>query len=132
MWTRTGISRWPRSTSARSSRNISPLKPRAEPEQRGEKRLTVKAPAKEPYLLIGYKTPVLGHAAEPWEPYAAGDAGLGARRRQQFALQPRAGARAAVAASAGASYNAFTRLPGMLLLDGSPPLVTASRTWSRR
>jgi len=96
------------------------LKPRQEPQQRGEKRLRVKAPAKEPYLMIGYKTPALGHAAEPWEPYALEmlssvlDGGSSSRLSREVVRGQQ------VAASAGASYSAFTRLPGMLLLDGSP------------
>ena len=95
-------------------------KPRAEPTQRGEKRLVVKTPAKEPYLIIGYKTPALGHADEPWEPYALEmlasvlDGGSSSRLSRELIRNQR------VAASAGASYDAFTRLPGMLLLSGSP------------
>lgn len=99
---------------------IAAPKPRAEPKQRGEKRLTVKAPAKEPYLIVGYKTPALGHAEADWEPYALEmlasvlDGGSSSRLSRELIRKQR------VAASAGASYNAFTRLPGMLLLSGSP------------
>lgn len=95
-------------------------KPRQEPEQRGEKRLTVKAPAKEPYLIIGYKTPALGHADDPWEPYALEmlasvlDGGSSSRFSRELVRGER------IAASAGASYSAFSRLSGMLLLDGAP------------
>jgi zinc protease len=95
-------------------------KPRQEPEQRGEKRLTVKAPAKEPYLIIGYKTPTLGHADEPWVPYALEmlasvlDGGSSSRFSRELVRGER------IAASAGASYSAFSRLSGMLLLDGAP------------
>lgn len=95
-------------------------KPRAEPEQRGEKRMTVKAPAKEPYLIMGWKTPALGHAAEDWEPYALEmlvsvlDAGASSRFSRELVRGER------IAASAGASYSAFNRLPGMLLVDGTP------------
>ena len=46
------------------------VKPLREPPQRGMARTTVKAPAKEPYLLMGYKTPIVNTADEPWEPYA--------------------------------------------------------------
>ena len=95
-------------------------KPRGEPEQKGEKRMLVKAPAKEPYLIIGWKTPALGHAAEPWEPYALEmlvsvlDSGASSRFSRELVRGER------IAASAGASYNAFNRLPGMLLIDGTP------------
>jgi zinc protease len=30
----------------------------------------VRTPAKQPYVLMGYKTPVVGQAQEDWEPYA--------------------------------------------------------------
>ena len=49
---------------------ILPLKPAAEPKQVGETRIEVKVPAKQPYLLMGYKTPIVGQSEEPWEPYA--------------------------------------------------------------
>jgi zinc protease len=99
---------------------IAPPKPRAEPEQRGERRLVVKAPAKEPYLLMGYKVPVLANAEQDWEPYALEmlasvlDGGASAR----FSRELQRGAR--VAASAGAGYSAFTRLPGLFRLSGTP------------
>lgn len=100
--------------------SISPPKPRAEPEQRGERRLTVQAPAKEPYVLIGYKVPVLTTAEADWEPYALEmlasvlDGGSSARFSRELVRGER------VAASAGAGYNAFTRLPGLFTLSGTP------------
>ncbi len=95
-------------------------KPRTEPVQKGEKRLTVKAPAKEPYLVLGYKTPGLAEAAEPWEPYALEmlasvlDSGASSRFSRELVRGER------IAASASASYSAFSRLSDMLLLDGTP------------
>jgi zinc protease len=99
---------------------VAPPKARVEPDQRGEKRLRVKAPAKEPYLLMGYKATALSHSDEEWEPYALEmlasvlDGGSSARFSRELVRGER------VAASAGADYSAFTRLPGMLLLDGIP------------
>lgn len=95
-------------------------KPRSEPPQRGEKRLTVKAPAKEPYLLMGYKTTGLATAEVDWEPYALEmlvsvlDGGSSARLSRDLVRG------AQVAADTNASYSAFSRLPEMLLLDGTP------------
>ena len=91
-----------------------------DPPQRGEKRIKVKAPAKEPYLLMGFKSTAIGHAGEDWEPYALEmlssvlDGGSSARFSRELVRG------AHVAASAGASYSAFSRLPGLLLLDGIP------------
>jgi zinc protease len=94
--------------------------PRREPPQQGEKRLTVAAPAKEPYLLMGWKAPALNDADPTWEPYALEmlvavlDAGASSRFSRELVREQR------IAASAGASYNAFNRLSGMLLIDGTP------------
>ncbi len=99
---------------------VAPLKPRDEPPQRGEKRLVVKAPAQEPYLVMGYKATALGHAQEEWEPYALEmltevlDGGSASR------LSKRLVRGSEVAASADSEYSAFTRLPGMVLLAGTP------------
>ncbi len=99
---------------------VAPPKPRSEPEQRGERRLVVKAPAKEPYLLIGYKVPALADAEDDWEPYALEmlasvlDGGASSRFSRELVRSER------IAASAGAGYNAFTRLPGLFRLSGVP------------
>jgi len=45
-------------------------KPQVEPEQIGERRTVVKAPAKLPYLLMGYHVPALNDPETDWEPYA--------------------------------------------------------------
>lgn len=45
-------------------------KPQVEPEQLGERRVVVKAPAKLPYLLMGYHVPPLVTPQTDWEPYA--------------------------------------------------------------
>ena len=95
-------------------------RPRAEPPQAGEKRLRVQVPAKEPYLLIGWKAPALHRSDAPREAYAMEmlasvlDGGSSARLSRELVRG------AQVAASAGARYSAFTRLPGMLVLDGVP------------
>ena len=96
------------------------LKPPAEPQQSGETRVEVKMPARQPFLAMGYKTPVVGQAQEPWEPYALYvlssvlDGGDSARLSREL-VRGRG-----IAASAGASYGAYGRLPGMFLLTGTP------------
>jgi zinc protease len=96
------------------------LRQAREPEPRGATRVTVRAPARQPYLLMGYKTPVVGQADEPWEPYALEvlasvlDGGDSAR----FSARLVRGSE--VASSAGADYSAYGRLPGMFLVDGTP------------
>ncbi len=96
------------------------LKQPAEPPQRGLTRVEVKVPARQPYLLMGYKTPIVGSAAEEWEPYALYvlsavlDGGDSARLSRELVRGQK------IAASAGASYDIYSRLPSMLSLDGTP------------
>ncbi len=118
---------------------LTPPKPRREVPQRGLRRLTVKAPAQLPYLLMGYKVPVLKTAAEDWEPYAlevlAGvlDGGASARLARELVRGRQ------IAASAGAGYSLTARQDDLLMLDGTPApghdiatLETALRDQVRR
>ena len=99
---------------------IAPVKPRLEITQRGRKDIRVEAPAKLPYLIMGYKAPVVLTAEQDWEPYAldvlAGilDGGDSARLASELVRGK------AVAASAGASYDGYDRLQTLFLLSGTP------------
>ena len=99
---------------------IATTKPRREIEQKGERRIRVKTPAELPYLLMGYKTPNYTSAEQSWEPYALAvlssimDGGASARFARDLVRGKQ------VAASVGASYDAFTRLDNMFLFDGKP------------
>ena len=103
-----------------AAETIRPPKTRTEPEQLGEKRLRVQAPAKESYVLMGYKTPSLSEADESWEAYALEmlssilDGGDSARLSRELVRGRQ------IAASAGAGYRAFERLPGLFLFEGVP------------
>ena len=83
-------------------------------------RLRVRLPAKQPYLIMGYKTPVVGSAEEEWEPYALEvlaailDGGDSARFSKELIRGDE------IAVVADASYGAYSRLPDMFLLDGTP------------
>jgi zinc protease len=100
--------------------DMPPHKPIVEPPQRGETRVEVRVPAKQPYLLLGYKAPVVGQAQEDWEPYALYvlssvlDGGNSARLARELVRG------SGVAASAGASFSPYARSKGMFLLDGTP------------
>jgi zinc protease len=103
-----------------SSEDVSSPRGSGDPPQRGQKRIQVKAPAKSPYLLLGFKATAIGHGGEEWEPYAMEmlasilDGGSSARLSRDLIRGSH------LAASAGASYSAFSRLPSMLLMDGVP------------
>ncbi len=95
-------------------------KPQTEPKQIGIKRLVVKAPARLPYLAMGYHAPVLRNPGTDWEPYAlemlAGvlDGNESARLNKNLVREQR------VADSASASYDSTARGPGMFYLVGTP------------
>ncbi len=99
---------------------LTPPKPRLEAEQKGLRRIIVKAPAQLPYLIMGYKVPVLTTSQEEWEPYAldvlAGilDGGASARIAKDLIRDTQ------IAASAGAGYDMTARLETLFMLDGTP------------
>ncbi|MDP1538252.1 MAG: pitrilysin family protein [Burkholderiales bacterium] len=101
-------------------KTLPPRKPQDEPPQLGLKRLTVKAPAEQPYVLMAYRAPRLEKPAEDWEPYALDMlesvlSGNSAARLPQTLVQT-----LRIAASAGASYDGVGRGPGFFYLSGSP------------
>ncbi len=102
------------------ARDIAPVKSRLEPQQVGERRIEVKAVAKLPYILIGYKTPVLNTADNVSEVYAlnilAGilDGGRSSRLSKNLVREQE------IAASAGAGYDLYSARSNMFLFDGTP------------
>ena len=99
---------------------LPPRKPQEEPSQLGLKRLTVKAPAELPYVLMAYRVPVLRDPENDWEPYALEmlanvlDGNAAARLPRTLVRTER------LANSAGASYDGIGRGPGLFYLDGVP------------
>ena len=97
-----------------------PVKPRIEPEQKGPRRITVRVPARLPYLLMGYKVPVLKTAKQDWEPYAlevlAGilSGGNSARFPRELVRKQQ------IAASVDAGYNLYARQADLFLIDATP------------
>jgi zinc protease len=95
-------------------------KPQAEPDQRGIKRVAVKAPAKLPYLAMSYHAPTLRDPGNDWEPYALEvlggvlDGHASARLNQALVREQQ------IAVSAGAGYDLISRGPSMFILDGAP------------
>ena len=100
-------------------------KPQHEPLQLGVRRVTVKAPAELPYLMMGWHVPVLRDVAQDWEPYALWvlsavlDGNDAARLQRALVRDSR------VAVSTGSSYDAVNRGPGLFLLSATP---SAGRT----
>jgi len=111
------------------------VKLRTEVKQFGERYLKVKLPAKVPSLRMGFKTPGMIDAikalkgqpkVEKWEPYALEvlanilDGGNSAR----FAKNLIRGKE--IAASAGAGYYGYGRLPNLLVITGIPAKDTTT------
>lgn len=99
---------------------IKPIKPQTEINQVGVRQVTIKLPAKLPYILMGYKVPSLKTAEQESEAYAlevlAGvlDGGSSARLASELVR----GKQIAVAASAG--YGLSSRLSELFMLDATP------------
>ena len=95
-------------------------KPREEIEQFGERRISVHKPAQLPYILMGYKAPVLATVEDVSEVYAlevlAGvlDGGESARLSRNLVRGQQ------VAANAGVGYDPYARLEEVFILAASP------------
>ncbi|HKB83186.1 MAG TPA: pitrilysin family protein [Burkholderiales bacterium] len=95
-------------------------KVQTEPRQFGIRRITVKAPAELPYLVMAYHAPVLRDVEGDWEPYALFvlngilDGSDASRLNRELVRKSR------VANSANSSYDLINRGPALFLLDGIP------------
>lgn len=103
-----------------AARPLPVRKPQDEPAQAGVRRLTVKAPAELPMLIMGYRAPVLRDVERDVDPYAlemlgAVLSGHGAARFSKHLVREQR-----LAVSAGADYDAMARGPGMFYLVGTP------------
>ena len=102
------------------ARPLPARKPQREPQQRGMRRLVVKAPAELPYLLMGWKCPVLRASEPDWQPYALDvligvlDGNESARLNQSLVRDSR------MASEVGAGYDSTARGPGMCFIEGTP------------
>ncbi|MET0088952.1 MAG: pitrilysin family protein [Candidatus Thiodiazotropha sp.] len=105
---------------ALKAESIASNNPTTEPAQHGVKRFTLKTPASQPYMIMGYKAPALTRADHEWEPYALEmltyilDGGSSARLASELIRGQE------LAVSVDTSYDAFSRLPGMLVFDAVP------------
>ncbi|RLJ67959.1 M16 family metallopeptidase [Sulfurisoma sediminicola] len=95
-------------------------KPQNEPEQPGIKRVTVKAPAKLPYLAMAWKVPKLKDVDADREPYALEVLAtvLDGHDAARFSKNLVRGSK--IAQSAGAGYDGTLRGEAMFILDGQP------------
>jgi zinc protease len=102
------------------ARALPERKMQIEPRQFGIKRITVKAPAELPYLVMAYRAPVLRDVESDWEPYALFvlngilDGNDASRLNRELVRSMR------VANSANSSYDLINRGPALFFLDAVP------------
>jgi zinc protease len=98
-------------------------------EQTGIRRVTVKAPADLPVVLMAYKVPVLRDVDNDVDPYALDmlsailDGHDAARFSKHLVREQR------LAVSAGAGYDATARGPGLFYVQGSPSEGARAPNW---
>ncbi|MGE5524488.1 MAG: M16 family metallopeptidase [Rhodospirillaceae bacterium] len=102
------------------ARDLPERKPQVEPVQRGIQRITVKAPAELPNLVMTYRAPALVDPERDWEPYALDvlsdvlSANEAARLNRSLVRDQR------IASSAGAGYDGIGRGPALFQLYATP------------
>lgn len=96
-------------------------KPQIEPEQKGERRVVVKAPAKLPYVLMGFHVPALQDADKDVDPYALEilaavlNGNASARLNQNLVRESQ------IAVDVDAGYDMIQRgRHSIFVLDGTP------------
>ncbi len=92
-----------------------------EPEHKGPRRISVTAPAQVPYLIMGYRVPVIAATEDAdWEPYALEilayilDGGKSARLNTELVRNQQ------VVSAVGAGYDATARAQTQFLFDANP------------
>ena len=96
------------------------VKPQIEVPQLGMRKVIVQTPAELPYLMMGWKVPVVKTTDVAWEPYAlemlAGilDGGASARFSRELVRGKE------IATSIGAGYGLFSRLDDLFIVAGTP------------
>jgi zinc protease len=101
------------------ARKLPERKPQDEPEQKGERRLVVKAPAKLPYVALAYHAPTM-RSLDDWEPFALEilsgvlDGNPASRLNRDLVRRDR------IAVNVSAGYDSINRGPALFELDGTP------------
>ncbi len=102
-------------------RQVAPVLSSTMSSQPSSRRISVSAPAKVPYLLMGFHVPSLNSAGpDAWEPYALSvlayvlDGGKSARLESNLVRRQR------VAASISVGYDPVSRLSTLFLVDANP------------
>jgi zinc protease len=103
-----------------SARALPARKPQAEPPQRGVRRIWVKAPAQNPYVMMGFKVPRLTDASSDEDAYALEVLSAVLDLDENGRITRNVVRTARVANSAGAGYDMVARGPALFMLSGTP------------
>ncbi|NNM58406.1 MAG: insulinase family protein [Legionellales bacterium] len=99
---------------------IPEVKPHDAIKPLGARKVIVKAPAKLPYLIVGFNTPSVVTAKNSWEPYALEVlsgilASSDSSRLQRDLVRDKQ-----IASEVDVDYDMYTRLPGLLTIGAIP------------
>ncbi|EJL88670.1 putative Zn-dependent peptidase [Herbaspirillum sp. CF444] len=108
------------------SKTIVRGKPQNEPEQHGLRRVTVKAPAENPYVILAFKVPTLRDVEKDQDAYALDVLSAVLDGYDNARLNDKLVRTDKVANSAGAGYDDITRGPTLFTLAGSPTAGTTT------
>ncbi|MFL9926552.1 pitrilysin family protein [Herbaspirillum lusitanum] len=101
-------------------------KPQTEPKQDGMRRVTVKAPAENPYVVLAYKVPALRDVEKDQDAYALDVLSGVLDGYDNARLNARLVRTGKLATSVGASYSGIARGPVLFTLEGAPSAGTTT------
>lgn len=111
----------------RIPRKAVPLtRPQLEPQQRGIRRVTVKAPAENPYVVLAFKVPALRNVDKDDESHALDVLAAILDGYDNARLNAKLVRTDKVANSVGAGYSNISRGPVFFMLDGTPAAGTTT------
>jgi len=113
------------------ARELPARKPRIETPHLGERRITMRLPAELPYLMMGWKTPVLMTLEDPSDAYALIVAAgiLNSGNASRFERDLVRGQE--LASSTSARYSAFSRLESLFTVSAVPASEVEIETLER-
>jgi zinc protease len=108
------------------SRKLPLRRPQQEPPQHGIRRVTVKAPAENPYVALAFKVPALRDVEQDTDAHALDVLAAILDGYDNARLNARLVRTEKVANSVGAGYDDIGRGPALFMLDGTPAKGTST------
>jgi zinc protease len=109
-----------------ATKSIPVTRPQNEPLQQGVRRITVKAPAENPYVALAFKAPTLRDVEKDDDVHALEVLSAVLDGYDNARLPARLVRTERVANSVGASYSSNARGPVLFVLDGTPAAGTTT------